>query len=827
MQSNRDLYTGLQMNHCWAVYVDSATKCFHSNGLEDLADALGMQIKTLTSLLAGTSNGQWPVHIGGRLLQASSFHSGSGGKTVLISEISPEQLMLNLQSITGEELQVLTSFSGKVLAASAKALEMFPGKNKLSSMFDSSSSGAIEAALLKCSVEGFVHDFLVSSTEKKGNRTNYSIKMRNVPAPGRLVLSQLSIPSVAVVTGTMDRNNLINVLLEESFCPSIILDSKGIVKSMNTIARDLCLKYWQSDPTGKPVFNLVHPDQQSSIIQRHEQRVRGFAVPSRYSVKLNTIDRGSDLATEISVVPLHNLDRWVVFIRPPGGQDIPGNSGVSLYSSESYKKLNMKKDISPEEILLLLVESLKAKSAAWITDSAMVTAGDSTNLMTALEGTDLAAAGSGFIDASTYIHRIDFGFGLSHLVVRGLSKGSDTTFQMEALQTASRILDGHQVRAILKEERKILALMRDIATAYLKRTETLDGLLADFARGCGAETAAVFRVARNGSFLQGIAGAGMVGDLPDLPLETLNTASWACLRGETAFYTESPEGDLRFARVFRESLSELAVPFFSGTTPEGAILIASAEKKRFTPSAAELAGLLALLFTVPEGVSINENELDFNRFSNPLKDLSSEVAIHHLSALQAAVHQRADFLAEGANDTDKQIKALLESVNRLGFYSRWTLWFLRASLYGGRPDQKWMDPVPLLEKTLIEFHRFADPEGMKLEFIPPMSDIEVCTDGAFVSMIARSFLMCILENCQGCEKITLKVQEKGDHWTFGFDCLGNNIPGECLSTARQPDNKNASFSLAWKLTEELGGTVSTFSSMGKSTRMVTRLRISG
>jgi hypothetical protein len=35
------------------------------------------------------------------------------------------------------------------------------------------------------------------------------------------------------------------------------------------------------------------------------------------------------------------------------------------------------------------------------------------------------------------------------------------------------------------------------------------------------------------------------------------------------------------------------------------------------------------------------------------------------------------------------------------------------------------------------------------------------------------------------------------------------------------------FLLAWKLTEELGGTVSTFSNRGRSTKIAVRLRKSG
>ncbi len=72
----------------------------------------------------------------------------------------------------------------------------------------------------------------------------------------------------------------------------------------------------------------------------------------------------------------------------------------------------------------------------------------------------------------------------------------------------------------------------EIASAYLRKTESLEGLLFDFARISAMETAAVYRISDNGDYLKGMAGAGTVGGMPDLPLDALSTASWACLRGK-------------------------------------------------------------------------------------------------------------------------------------------------------------------------------------------------------------------------------------------------------------------------------------------------------
>ena len=118
-----------------------------------------------------------------------------------------------------------------------------------------------------------------------------------------------------------------------------------------------------------------------------------------------------------------------------------------------------------------------------------------------------------------------------------------------------------------------------------------------------------------------------MGNLPDLPLDALNTASWACLRGETAFYTGSPENDLRFSRVFPESLSEIAVPFFRGTTPDGVVLFASSERDYFTSSAGHFIQLLSvLLFSSQEASNSDSNGGGRQSNTNQLKDMMLRIS---------------------------------------------------------------------------------------------------------------------------------------------------------------------------------------------------------
>lgn len=767
------------------------------------------------------------MRVGGSLYAVSSMVLGRKCRMVNLVPLTESEAAELLQNCAGEELFVLCSSDGRILVFSEQAAKLFHGKDLLTSMFDSASSGAIQAGIRKCVLQGSVPEFLVSHTGEGGQKANYSISMRRLPSPGKLVLCRFLVPSVAVVTGTLDRNSMIRTLLEESFCPNITMDPSGVITSMNPVAKSIAMDLWGHDPTGSLFFDLIHPEQREAVINRYEQRRKGYAVPSRYTVQLSGSSESGAASIELSVMPLHGLDRWVVFLKPVTEE--PASSGDNL--PPGFQSLLEKRAIAPEEALMELTKLIKANAAAYITESGILTTGDSGNLIKSLDRNKLAAAPTGFIQETVYHRRIASGFGSSHLLLQIPLKKELTRMETRVMDITSRILECYHAESILEHERKLLALTGEIASAYLSGKESIDGLLSDFTRISSMETAAVFKISRSGNFLSGVAGAGTVGALPDLPLDALNTASWACLRGETAFYTGTPENDLRFSRVFPESLSEIAVPFFRGSTPDGVILLASSERDHFSFSSGDFIQLLALLFSSPEGapgsaVNRDDGELE----GTVLKDMVLNSLIHELSGLQSAFTARIDLLRkdmENAEHAGETLGKLLDTAGLLEFHWKWALWFLRTSLYEGKPRQKWIDPAPLLEKTMTELKGLPSADGLELVFNPPDSDLEVCTDGSFVSMIAHSLIACILENTPECSGIELGLDSREDHWTFSLDSMGDSVPGECLSTRRQPDRRNMAFVLAWKLTEELGGTVSTFSNRGKTTRIVVRLRISG
>jgi len=830
MYYKEQIRTYLPDEGSWVKLNTDTEETVYSSGVNNTAQDLGMQTDTLVSLLRNTGDGSWPAILGGKAFKISSVELSPACRVISLQPSDSSGMADLLHENTGDDIFVLISPDKKIQTMSREAVSIFGNGKDIISLFDSSSSGAIQAAVTRCLRYGVSPDFLVSHSGDGRNRSNYSITMRRLPSPGRLIFCKLIIPSVAVVTGTMDRKSLMGVLLEESFCPTIIIDSDGLIISMNEIARGVCQQMWGTNPTGSSFFEFVHPDHRKAAQLRHEQRKRGYAVPSRFSIKMQPSISGTDFSIDISVVPVPDTNQWVVFARTDSTRAGRDKADSSDSIPDELMKLLTDDTISPQKVLESAVSFLGAASAAFVREGEVVTVGDVRELMPILDPIQLAASPCGFRDDSIFLHRIHSGFGVSHLVVQGIRNHTIDRNSQALLSAASIVLGAHEARFALKEQHRILLTVKALASSYLRKKEPLEGLLSDLARECGAETSAVFKVSPNGSALKEIGASGIAGTLSELPLEALNTASWACLRGETAFFAESPGDDLRFAPVFPQSRSELAVPFFNGSTPDGVILLASSEAEAFHFPETELIQLMAILFTVPEADHASESGSGLQQSCDPLKGRALDYIVHSITALNSASLAVFDSLSKSAEkspELEQNVAFLTDTVTRLGFLSRWAVWWLRISVYGGIPDQKWIDPVPLLEKSLREFSRNSNAKGVSLVFQPPANDIEVCTDGSFISMIAHSLLICILDNCEGCETVKLTVDRSEDHWSFRFDSTGGSIPGECLSMDRQPDRKNMAFAIAWKLTEELGGTVSTFSSQGKATRMVIRLRVSG
>lgn len=830
MQSNKRFDTFLPREGHWIMANSSTGNTYYSDLIENFLIDIGMELEDLNTVLRNTKEGKWPALLGGKTYKLSMIIISREVKIFTLLPIESRELSTLMTAITGEKLFILISPRGKIMAMSAKAISLFENHDNIVSIFDASSSGVIESAINDCLVKGTARDFLVTHSTPNNRRSNYSMSMRKLASPGRLIFCRLMVPSIAVVGRAIDSKTLISSLLEDDFSPAILVDSKGVIYSMNKIARNICLQMWGTNPTGSSVFELVHPDYRKAVELRYKQESRSYTTASRLALLLQPSKVGSEFKLDISTISIPDSNMHIIFgqaeVSSPGNyqKDINGSIQPALM------KLLIEDDISQSEILETTIKSLGATSAAFVHEGEVLTVGDSRELMKSLDPIQLAASRCGFREDGIFLHRIHSGFSISHLVIQGLREKTLEPAAMAVLYAASKVLSEREAKSSFRSGHRMLTTIKTLAESFLKRSEPLDGLLSDLAKECRAETAVVFKINQTGTALKGIGASGVVGMLLELQINALNTASWACIHGETAFYAETAEENLRFSPVFPNSRSELAVPYFNGSTPDGVILLASTETEAFHYTETEMIQTMAILFTTPENANVVNSDRTISRRTDPLNQNVLEYIIHNITALNSA--SKIHFMSlekrlASHGGTTMNTESLADSVIRLGLFSKWTLWWLKISIYGGTPDQRWINPIPLLEKVLNEFKSINELKKFEYAFHPPAEEIEVCTDGAFISMIAYSLLMCIVDYCDNCRGVDLTVEKKKDHWSFRLDTTAGSIPGECLTVDRQPEKQNMAFILAWRLAEELGGTVSTFSNKGKTTRMVVRLKVNG
>ena len=92
---------------CWAISGDNGDLLAVSPGMESLAESLSMKVPTMLALLEESSEGIWPLRLGGGLFTMLSTGMGGGVKLLSLRPSSPEEIRDLLQSSTGEELFAL------------------------------------------------------------------------------------------------------------------------------------------------------------------------------------------------------------------------------------------------------------------------------------------------------------------------------------------------------------------------------------------------------------------------------------------------------------------------------------------------------------------------------------------------------------------------------------------------------------------------------------------------------------------------------------------------------------------------------------------------
>ncbi len=829
MQINNELNTYFTNEGYWILTNSEKNQTIFSNRIKELLKNLKIDTETLFSLIEKVLSGHWPLLLGGELFAISSLQISKKNRIISLIPSSQSEIADILQTKTGDNLFLLITTNSRVLVLSKGAENLFNSKTGIEDIFDSLSSGSIRSAISHSLKNSFVPDFLVSYNTKKREKLNFTCSIRKLPTIGKLFYCRLTKPSVALISQSSFSVKQVKNVLEDNFTPSIILDALGKVVFINKTGRSICSDMWGVVPLNENFVEFIHPSQKLALKLQYEKRVQNSVTNSHFTIKLKPTASETVLNAEIKIIPINNTNQHIIFINV---SQLDSSQKQHMYENNSLTKITQlfsDNSWTPAEILGIAAKSLNATSAAYSKEKSTITVGDSRQLIEILNPIHLAASPEGFREDGIYIHRIHSGFGISHLVFKDIPDIELTQIQLTTLNAVSKVFSEREAWQALQSVYKILATVKATAKTFLNKTESLEGLLSDLANDCGAESVAIFRISADGLFLRGIAASGVIGKLPELPLESLNSATWACIRGETTFFSDTIGTELQFSPVFTASKSELAVPFFIGNSPDGVILISSTDIEAFNYSETELIELMGLLFTA--STNLDENKvLEETQALNMLKHKALEYMIHNITSLGSSATRITDLMSADrhiSNEIKSNIVFLGETTTRLRFFSKWVLWWLKISVYGGKPEPKWLEPTKLLENSLSDLRYISEQKQIKLHFYPPENDIEVCTDSSFVNMIAHSLLVCLLDYCTSCESISLSIKERNDYWTFSFETAGGSVPSKCYAIQKVPEKHNMAYTLAWKLIEELGGTINTLSNTGKSTKIMVRLKKSG
>ncbi len=815
----------------WAL-VSRAEGCVSaSDSFDSLASHCGTNKSEFSTLFAGTPPGRWPCFIGGRLLDVNIIHLSVEDFFLFAELISEQQASALLDSIRGKRRTLLCTPSGRLVAASSQAGEEFDSGGKtLQSRFDPGSRPTIQAGLNRCRTVGRVDDFLIS-TSTKGDRENWIISMETAPAPGGLIICDLSTPSLALVASGGVTDALLETIIEENPSPALMLDKTGIITKLNAAARSLAGEiHGETEVEGTYFWKWVAEEYREEAKANHDKRVRGYYAPNRYSLGLQTESPDDNLIMEVRVFPLAEGGNSVVFLSRAGDSEkdcLIGSKADDILAASFADPCN------PTSLISILRAFTGAQSLAMILPEQTFTSGDTTTL---LENSPAGVQGTEWDEAHgewRVFHSFTSGGEAMMIALGGLRRKGMMPCGKMALRFTQKCMEdsGHagesgKTRALMEQVSRLIGLVR------MGRDGT-ESILREIAGICSAEKVVKAELSSDGSMLLPVSSFGIQGSLPGYSLGSDSILTWVCVHGKSAFLAD-PMNDVRMSAVFPDSDSEIAAPIMRGEIVTGALLLATSVQDGFHGKS------LMLLEAAVEILSSMDSSHRTGRAeprSGTVSDELAESAIlgleHTLSASAASLTSALEQLADPVSaDRTETMDLIRESVASIASTTSNLTGWLRASAYGGRPDMKWSDPCDTVSDVLSEHRKSPGVRGIHLNLETPGEAFIACFDPAWLSLTLNCILRTALEHTEPGGVIGVSLASGNDFWTVEVKNSGRGIPASDIpdlfrKSGEKPATGVRSVSgldmpLAKNLTEAMGGTIAVFSSRNSGTRFVLR-----
>lgn len=817
-----------------AIMEDGKTACY-STEWEHLASFCGSDPTEFALLLHGSSHGRWPCSVAGRLIEVNLIPMPGEGALLTAGRLERSAAVTMLDTIRGNRKTLLCTSSGRLAACSSQVpQEMDRDAKTLQSLFEPGSRPAVQAALKRCMATGRVDDFLVASGGGHGNRENWVLSMEAVPAPGRLVLCDLSAPSLALVSTGGNTDSLLKTIIEENPSPALVVDKSGVITQLNHAAGALALElYGEAGIQGTFFWKWVAEEYREEAKNNHDRRVRGYHAPDRYTIGLKTDLLNRTPLMEIRVFPLAEGGDSVAFL----ANRFDSRSECSFPESEAFR---LPGSIGEPGTFLPMVKACTGSdSAALILPGQVHTTGDAAELVREAPPEPGPRTWSESDGSWRMYQSVEWGSGTGTLALGGLRTNGLRPCGELALGMIPGFWSHAALTGLHGGARTALEQVSRIVELAGKGREGVEKALRELAVGCSADRAVKAQVSSDGTMLLPVATMGVQGVFPGFPTGSDNIMAWVSVHGRSA-YLADPISDVRMSSVFPDSGSEMAAPIIRGELVTGVLLLATSATEGFDSDS------MALLETAAKVLSVLEAS---SRAESRAEDLGSgteQLPEAVITELEAAITAEAALLARAAGQFSRapeeagakgELASLISgTAERMASSSSVLMAWLRAAAFGGKPDMRWSDPYDTVAELVAGWRRDLSGKHVEVCIHEPEQRFIACFDPSWLHIALNSLFRVAAGSGGAHSMVSVSLLNGSGFWSIQVETSGEGISASTLPDlfrhrAGSGDQKGIrgaglDLPLAKRFTEAMGGTVTLFSTKDRGSRFTLRFKSS-
>lgn len=773
---------------------------------------------------------------------------------LLLAEVADgQELQGYLDRVYGSENTLLVRPDGTICAASSHCQNEMTKElagARIHEILDSASSMAFQDALEDSLAGRDTYEFTVRTRKDTGHGAVQVVRIRRLEVPGNLVVVALSSPTLNLADFSPEEINFLDTVMSNVPIPAIRLSKDGTVVRANEELVRITLQTSGKHPQSTNYMEWVHPDDRPKMNALRERRNTGHYAPIKYQVRLSPGD-GLDIPCEVTALRTPSGDETLAFIEPL--RDLPGYS-THVPQAPNSRLADLLDQASHEDMTTNLLELIRSGVHAYgvllVSREKTVSAGEvpiaHQESQRSLERTQTwEETEEGTFNLTLPIRHER---GLQNLRLYGLPSNNLSSMGRFFLSLAPHLISYIVSRDYQSKLSRILDQVAGFVSSLSSSEQALQGIAERVAATAEADVALLSIVRGPESVLQPLAGYGLEGKLPSLPVQKEYVSCWSYTHGETAYVADMSR-DARFVPLTPDSRSELGVPLVHQGRIHGALLVCSRKRGSFgAPIPAVLQAVASAISLLLFGTG------DLRAGSVQVKTAAGSADRLELEALftNLADRIRTPITSARANLdmalggklgelTDDQREAL-ESMNKamldVAEQSEKLLTFMKLDLAEGEMDSRWAHPSEVVEDLLPLFREKGERKEVEITADLPEEPFTACFDRTRLESILLSLVDNGIHFNRPGGSVTISLRQNGKSWTLEVSDTGRGIPSSALphiydrfytggSPADTAEGMGLGLAIVKRFTESLDGTITVWSQEGQGTRFILRFPLSG